>query len=521
MKTWCLVMKYPFILFFRHESYSEIDTFLDEHKDSLDCTITITSDTKKLFNSSYQLLITYGKQEEYQCIDVSRFRFRWIHFETLTDLAAFNQGTNFCFVHNALASRETTRPAFSVFITCYDSYERFRRPFNSLKNQTFLDWECVVVDDSPDDKHFEFLRDLVKDEPQFRIYRRAQNSGNIGNVKNEAASLCRGKYILELDHDDEILPDCLGDAVKVFESDPEVGFVYMDCCHLYENGQAHSYGDLFGLGYAGYYRQKVRGRWVNTIAHPNINNITCSHIVAVPNHPRIWRRETLMKMGNYSEFLPICDDLELLLRTVVSTKMARVHKLAYIQYMNNDSNNFSLIRSQEINRLCRKNIVPQAFADFKVDERMRELGAHEDPEVDWWKKPIWKREGFEYKYCNKVINLDHTKQYAYIGFKTFWDHRENIRVLLENPKNDVFVLDNSSTNDELCGVMDLLKLDRIKCYSMKDCTLDQMRTYFILICMSCSDFEITGSSDNTPRRTSSEQEAQLHSAGSENEASDQ
>jgi O-antigen biosynthesis protein len=207
------------------------------------------------------------------------------------------------------------------------------------------------IDDSPDEKHFTFLKELVGQDPRVRLYRRAINSGNIGNVKNEVASMCRGKYVLELDHDDEILPECFGDAVKAFETDPGVGFVYMDTAHLYENRKPHSYGDHFGLGYAGYYCQKYQDVWVNVISSPNINNVSLSHIVGVPNHPRIWKRSVLNEIGNYCEYLPICDDQELIMRTAVKTKIARVHKLAYIQYMNDGWNNFSLIRNSEINRL--------------------------------------------------------------------------------------------------------------------------------------------------------------------------
>ena len=88
-----------------------------------------------------------------------------------------------------------------------------------------LDDTPIPKDSKP--KHFEFLREKCKNDLRIRLYCRAENSGNIGNVKNEAVSLCRGKYVLELDHDDEILPDCLFDAVEEFK-DNEVGFVYMD-----------------------------------------------------------------------------------------------------------------------------------------------------------------------------------------------------------------------------------------------------------------------------------------------------
>jgi len=508
-------MKYPNIVFFRHESYKEIDTFINENRDKLDCTLNITSDRndlRKLFDSNYHLVITYGKDqteyfEDFRIINVGRFRLRWIHFTSI-DLEAFNRGVNYCYVHNAQLDRHLTRPVFSVFTSCYNSYDKIYRPYNSLKAQTCIDWEWVVMDDSPDDKHFEFLKTVMGDDSRVRLYKRSKNSGNIGNVKNETVSLCRGKYVLEFDHDDEILPDCLADAVRTFEEDEEVGFVYMDCAHLYENGMPHSYGDHFGLGYAGYYCQKYRGTWLNVISHPNINNITCTHIVAVPNHPRIWRRETLMKLGNYSEFLPIVDDLEILLRTAVGTKMARVHKLAYIQYMNDNGNNFSFIRNWEINRLGTQNIVPQAFENFKINDHMRSVGAYEEPKPNWWVNPMWKREGFEYIYCNKLLNYDVTKQYCYIGFDAFMKGRNDIRQQLADPKNDVFVLVNDCTKEELCKVMDDLEFDRIKCYALKDCTLEQLRNYFMLVCKSCADYEIIQTDDKIPHTTSSAESVQ-------------
>ena len=65
----------------------------------------------------------------------------------------------------------------------------------------------------------------------------------------------------------------------------------------------------------------------------------------------MWRRKVLLELGNYSEFLPICDDFEILLRTMCHTKVAKIHKLGYIQFMNDNNNNYSLISNGEINRL--------------------------------------------------------------------------------------------------------------------------------------------------------------------------
>ena len=497
-------MKYPNILFFRDEEYSAIDTFLSVNEEKLNCTLNFTSnpdDVLKLFDPNYHLIVTYGKSEtEYYSRMgglVNRFRLRWLHFsDNVKNIEEFNRGVNYCYIHNCLLPNEVTRPTFSIFTTCYNSYQKFFRPLTSLKAQKMRDWEWVVLDDSPDDKHFEFLRGIAKTDPRIRLYRRAENSGNIGNVKNEAASMCRGKYILELDHDDELLEDCLGDATKVFDEDPEVGFVYMDTAHLYEDGKPHTFGDHFGLGYAGYYCQKYRGTWVNVISTPNINNYSLSHIVGLPNHPRIWRSKTLHELGNYSEFLPICDDQELLLRTAVKTKMARVHKLAYIQFMNDGWNNFSLIRNSEINRIGPQFIVPQAYVSLKVDDVMRAKNAFEEPTPNWWSLPMWKRENFTNKYCNELINLNYKKQYCILGYRCLMECIEEVRKLYEDPQNDFLVLENSMSKEDLCGIMDGLKLSRMKCYAMTDCTWDQLHSYFFLVYKSTKDYEVWNSIDS-------------------------
>ena len=505
-------MKYPKVLFFRHDQYAAIDTFLSVNEDKLECTVEITSNPKdvlKMFDCNYHILATYGKTEEeyYGSMGavVNRMRMRWIHVKEVS-IPDFNRGVNYCYIHNVVMPHERTRPVFSVFTTCYNSFAKFFRPYGSLNRQTMKDWEWVVLDDSPDEAHFKFLRETVFDDPRIRLYSRDRNSGNIGNVKNEAASLCRGKYVLELDHDDEILPDCLADAVKAFESDPDVGFVYMDAALLYENRTNHTYGDHFGLGYCGYYRQKHQGSWVNVISSPNINNISLSHIVGLPNHPRIWKRSVLNEIGNYCEYLPICDDQELILRTAVKTKMARVHKLAYIQYMNDGWNNFSLIRNSEINRLGPQFISPQAYEAYKIDEHMKSLGAYEVPGPNPWAQ-MWTKENFKYVYCNSVLNFDHTKQICVLGHQTLINHIGDLR----DAKEDIFVLDAELSTDELCALLDQLKLDRAKCYALPGYTEETLRRYFLLVCLSTRDYEFIGSDGRTARTSAPQPELQPES----------
>ena len=492
-------MKYPYILFFRYDKYSDIDNFLNANKDNLLCSIFIVNkkeELNKLYDANYHLLVTFGEDESIYHKDVNeiivdRMKNRWIHFKSLneTTINQFNDGVNFCYLHSCVNPKAQQYPVFSLFTTCYNSYNKIIRAYESIKLQTLKDWEWVILDDSPHDEHFVFLKNNLINDKRIRLYKRSENNGNIGNVKNEAISLCRGKYVLEMDHDDEILPDVLSDATTIFENDKDVGFVYMDFINIYEDGNNFKYGDFFALGYSGYYRQKIRNKWGFVAMTPNINNITLYHIVGVPNHPRIWRRKTLMDMGNFCEYLPILDDYEVLIRTAVKTKMVKLHKMGYIQYMNNNNNNFSLIRNSEINRII-WNLNKQCYECYNIDEIMKEKNAYEDEIYRSHNSQIWKRDNYEYKYCNSVVNLNYKKQYCIVGLNTFYNQLEKLETLYQDKKNDFLLLDNKEDSEKLCSILDEHNFSEMKCYSMSDCNERELIQYFKMLYKSCEDYSI-------------------------------
>ena len=490
--------KYPFVYVLRDDRYKEVDNIFESKKNELNCTVEIISpaEIKKLnnmFDSNHHLLVTYGDEKLYinevMSVIVDRMRNRWIHKES-NDIQDFNESVNFCYIHDLIQNREQTRPRFSIFTTCYKSYEKIYRAYNSLKTQVLKDWEWVLLDDSPEDEHFNFLRKIAKQDKRIRLYKRDCNSGNIGNVKNEAVGLCRGKYVLELDHDDIIFPKILQEAYDVFEKDEEIGFVYADFANIYENGSNFSYNDYLGKGYAGYYMQKFNNHWFKICSCPGINNITTSHLVCLPNHPRMWRRKTLLELGNYSEFLPICDDFEILMRTMCNTKVAKIHKIGYIQFMNDNANNFSLIRNGEINRLGPCWIQPIFYEKYKVNEIMKSKGAYEDSKyIHDVHKQIWKRDNtWQHKKTNITVNPDYDKQYCIIGYNSL--SNDNVKKAYENHRNDFMVLDNTMKTEDLINHIESLGYSRMKCYSLLDTTENELINYFHLICKYTDNYEI-------------------------------
>jgi hypothetical protein len=281
----------------------------------------------------------------------------------------------------------------------------------------------------------------------------------------------------------------------------------MDFICIYESGANQWYGDFICKGYGGYYSMKYKDKWRLVYITPNINNITLSHLVCCPNHPRIWRRDFLFELGNYSEHLHICDDYEILLRTAINAsekkgkgyKMAKIHKLGYIQYMNEGDNNFSLIRNKEINRLGPEYISPIYYQTYNIHEKMRLLDAYEDQKYVNEHSKIWLRDSATYtnKYCNLLVNPDTNYQICIIGYDSLLYNLDRIRTLLDSNtkenmefKYDIILLENKCSLEYLWSRLDYLKLDKIKCYTLIDHTNEELTNYFKVMYLSTEKYEI-------------------------------
>ena len=493
-------MKYPFIIFYRKDKYNNIDNFFIENAHSIDFTVFIANCAENvncLHDSNFQILVTYGDSfeeyvEELLSVVSTKMLVRHMHLTAIDTVDKLNITINDAFIKLCLTSRENVRPTFSLFTPAFNSYDKIIRVYNSLKNQTLKDWEWIIVDDSPDDAHFNFLRSTMMDDPRIRLYRRSKNNGSIGNVKNESIGLCRGKYVLEMDHDDEILPFVLKESAELFDKDTSIGFIYMDCACVYENGLNQTYGDFICKGYGAYYSQKYKDKWRLVYITPNINNITLSHLTCCPNHPRIWRRKTLMELDSYCEYLPICDDYEIILKTCVSTKVAKIHKLGYIQYMNDSNNNFSLIRNAEINRIGPNYISPIYYECLNIHETMKQFDAYEDPKYIHEHSNIWRRDTDTYvhKHCNLIVNSDYDCQYCIIGFDSLLYHLDLIKQLYENPRNDFFIIDNKCSLDYLCQRIEKYGFDKMKCYTLPDVSDNLLVNYFKMLYLSVPEYKI-------------------------------
>ena len=479
-------MRYPFVLFIRPETMSQQDKLVTSDNSMMSATCSENIDeVYGVYSNKYHVILKIGDNVGMNDIPEKVMnRVLTLSGNESYSVDEINNQVNTFYAKLCISNKQLYRPTFSIFTTCFNSYEKIKRAYNSLLSQTFIDWEWVIVDDSPEEAHFSFLRSTLTD-PRVRLYRRNGNSGSIGLVKNEAIALCRGDIIVEFDHDDELTEDCLKLAKQAFDTDSDIGFVYMDFINMYEDEKPFFYGNqktheiFMSKGYGGYLCMRFRGKWQNLYLTPNINNITTSHLVCLPNHPRIWRADVLREFGSYSELLPICDDLEILMQTLIKYKAAKVCKLGYIQYMNPGRNNFSLIRNSEINRLGPKFIAPKFFEDKNVDEIFKERDAAEDPIYRISHSNIWTRYlKYKHKYWNyRFTNVTN----SLLIFNPHQLGSEQIKNYKDVPNRMIYLISGDKPLHHLQMAADSAVIANIMVWSLPGASKTQIMRYVTML----------------------------------------
>lgn len=345
-----------------------------------------------LAEAHVHVIVTFGSIDDFPVLSALPFevRRRWIHFDgEPADLAAVAEQVMSCFLGVVDPSGRTSIPLVTVFTATYQTGDRIRRTYASLLNQTYSNWEWVVVDDSgPDEETFGIVSSLADGDSRIRLFRADRHCGVIGEVKRRCCGLARGAIYVELDHDDELTESCLADIVEAFERFPDAGFAYSDCAEVFESGVNATYGESFAFHFGTYRFEHYRGREYLVMNYPDINAKTVRHIVGMPNHVRAWTREAYAAAGGHSPDVHVADDFELCIRTFLTTRMVHIKRFGYIQHLGDEGENTQRQRNAEIQRLVRY------FAlhyENRIHERLEELGVddfiHSGSGLDWTRSP--------------------------------------------------------------------------------------------------------------------------------------
>src|SRR5256714_10005992 len=130
-------------------------------------------------------------------------------------------------------------PLVSVVVPSYSYAGFITEALESLRAQSYQNWECVVVDDGSTDDTAEVVARFVEREPRVRYLRQENQRQSV--AKNTGLADARGRYVQFLDADDLIEPLKFERQVEFLEAHAEADIVYGGV-RLFRTGGAREEG---------------------------------------------------------------------------------------------------------------------------------------------------------------------------------------------------------------------------------------------------------------------------------------
>ena len=114
---------------------------------------------------------------------------------------------------------------FSILIAHFNNSVFFKDCYQSIINQTFANWEAIVLDDGSEEHEKLAVQKLIANDPRFQYYENEKNSG-VGFTKAKLIELATGEICGFLDPDDALTETAIETAMTHFIKDQSIVLTY-------------------------------------------------------------------------------------------------------------------------------------------------------------------------------------------------------------------------------------------------------------------------------------------------------
>jgi glycosyltransferase involved in cell wall biosynthesis len=126
-------------------------------------------------------------------------------------------------------------PVVSIIIPSFNRASLIVETLNSVLEQTYSSWECIVVDDGSNDETVTIVQGYCLKDPRFKSFNRPKGNQKGANAcRNHGFVQSRGNYILFLDSDDVLEKNCLLERVEIISKTKTVDILIRDTGKLIE-----------------------------------------------------------------------------------------------------------------------------------------------------------------------------------------------------------------------------------------------------------------------------------------------
>lgn len=112
----------------------------------------------------------------------------------------------------------------SIIIPVYNQEKYLKETLQSVINQSFSNWECILINDGSVDDSVAIINEYLTQDNRFHFIN-SENKG-VSNARNLALQQVKGDYILFLDGDDLIHPEKIAQAISNFQKNSDLSIVF-------------------------------------------------------------------------------------------------------------------------------------------------------------------------------------------------------------------------------------------------------------------------------------------------------
>lgn len=212
-------------------------------------------------------------------------------------------------------------PLISVVVPVYNvSSQMLRDCIDSVRKQTYENWELILVDDHSSWENVRQVLSEYSDVPNIRVIYRKEN-GNISEATNTGLAEVRGEFIAFMDCDDVLAPQALYEVVYLLNENQELDFIYSDEDKITEECQVNR-ESVFTIPVKDRHTPAFKPDW-------SPDAFMCLNYT---NHLSVYRAEIVKEVGGLRTKYNGSQDYDFVLRFMEHTTNRRVGHVDKILY---------------------------------------------------------------------------------------------------------------------------------------------------------------------------------------------
>ena len=239
---------------------------------------------------------------------------------------------------------DQTAPQLSVLMTVYNGERYLLEAIDSIRAQTFRDFEFIIVDDGSTDSSAAMIERCMAQDARIRLLRLARNRGQAAAL-NHGLAAARGEYLARMDADDVCMPQRFQKQLDYLQAHPRIGVLGCGLDVTDECLLAHT-------------------QWDYPAQHALIVFTLLFRGSGVAHAATMMRRQALLDAGGYAESARISEDIELWTRLAGSTRFANLPDTLYAYRRHKQSKSVAdeklmFDNSRQFKRRALRDICPQ------------------------------------------------------------------------------------------------------------------------------------------------------------------